>query len=315
MVINAYILAAEPAYIEASVGAYYDLVETIVVSYDRSGRGWTGTSVPLEECLERLRAIDRDRKMRFLPGDFACPGRTPIENDTAQRQEALAVAGQGADWVLTLDTDEVLPDARALTRRLETEVPPGIVAVEWPMRSFYRRLDSGRFLEVCTPLWRQLSEYPGPVAVRPGVTLHEARRVRPPSPVWRFDIRRVGVDPLKRERYRADGVIERSEAILHFSWARSESDLLTKLQSWSHSTDFDAMRYFEEVWKPAPKRWPWMRHFHPIWPRLWPALRPSAVPSRVAASGEVSVNTNHNDHAKDNDRPRSIPVAADHPGA
>jgi hypothetical protein len=278
MVINAYLLAAEPAYIEASVSSYYDVVERIIVSYDRAGRGWTGAALPVAECLDRLRAIDPAKKMRFCPGDFARPGHPPIENDTEQRRHALEAARSGADWVLAIDTDEVVPDAAALVRRLE-DVSPGFPAVEWPMRSFFRRLNAGVFLEVCTPSWRQLSEYPGCVATRGKVTLVQARRVR--EAVWRFDIRSTGIDPLEGGPYTAHGVVAGSEAIFHFSWARSESELLDKVRSWGHSKDFDWQRYVDRVWKPAPWRWPWTRNFHPVTPRRWPALRPWKVPGRL----------------------------------
>ena len=55
---NAYILAADPAWIEASVRSYYDRVERIVVSYDEDGLGWTGVPLDIEQCLRRLRAMD-----------------------------------------------------------------------------------------------------------------------------------------------------------------------------------------------------------------------------------------------------------------
>ena len=104
--IKAYVLAADPTWLERSVGAYYPFVDEIVVSYDRSSRGWTGAPVPVEECLTRLRVLDGDGKMRFCPGDFSSPVQDPMENDTLQRGVALQLASQEADWVLQLDTDE-----------------------------------------------------------------------------------------------------------------------------------------------------------------------------------------------------------------
>jgi hypothetical protein len=285
MVINAYVLAAETSWIEASITSYYAIVDTIVVSYDRSGRGWTGAPIPVAECLERLRSVDVDQKMRFCPGDYARPGHSPMENDTYQRQHALEVAQAGADWVLAIDTDEVVPDAETFARRLQ-DVPAEFAAVEWPMRSLFRRMASGLYLEVCTPLRRQLSEYPGSVAVRPGIQFTAARRVQ--NPRWRFDVRKVGRDPLDGRRYAADRVIAKSEAILHFSWARAEAELIDKLESWSHKDDFDWRNYLDRVWRPAPRRWPWMYNFHPIWPRLWPALRP--VPLRLTLTDGLSAS-------------------------
>jgi hypothetical protein len=272
MAINAYVLAAEPSWIEASIRSYYAIVDTIVVSYDRSGRGWTGAPIPIAECLDRLRSVDVDRKMRFCPGDYARPGHPPLVNDTYQRQCAHEEASRGADWVIAIDTDEVLPDAREFARRLREEVPGQYMAVEWPMRTFFRQSRMGFFLEVCTFLRRQLSEYPGPVASRPGVTHTTARQIQE-KPIWRYDVRWASYDPLGRQ-FQVQGIIRKHEAIWHLSWARSVEDIELKLRSWGHNPDFDTRRYLDRVWRPAPRRWPWMHHFHPIWPRHWPALRP-----------------------------------------
>ena len=110
MRINAYILAADPAWIEASVLSYYDLVNEIIVSYDKNSRSWTGLPILVNECLDRLRKIDRSKKMRFCPGEYARLNFEPMENDTYQRQCALNEASKRADWVLQLDADEILSD-------------------------------------------------------------------------------------------------------------------------------------------------------------------------------------------------------------
>ncbi|MBE7158495.1 MAG: hypothetical protein INR62_08700, partial [Rhodospirillales bacterium] len=114
---NAYLLAADPAWIESSVLSYYPLVERIVVSYDEDGFGWTGAPLDIDQCLRRLRVIDRDGKLDFQPGHYARREffRRPLENDTYQRQCALDQAGTDADWVLQLDTDEIIGDASIFT--------------------------------------------------------------------------------------------------------------------------------------------------------------------------------------------------------
>src|SRR5580658_6560298 len=104
MKISAYILAADPAWIERSVLSYYDSVDEIIVSHDRTGHGWTGAPIAVGECVERLKAIDRDGKMRFCPGDYADFRHDPMAGETFQRQRCLADAGD-VDWVLQIDTD------------------------------------------------------------------------------------------------------------------------------------------------------------------------------------------------------------------
>jgi hypothetical protein len=286
MVIKAYVLAADPAWIEASVGSYYGIVEEIVVSYDRSGRGWTGVPIPVDECLDRLRAADPDKKMRLVPGDFARTDHSPADNDTNQRQHALEEAGRGADWVLSLDTDEVLPNAVDFARRLREEVPAEYTGIYWPMRVMYRQVAAGKFLEVCGFFRQQNSEYPGCAAVRSGAKLEHIRF--PEGPRFRYDVRPTWVDPVDGRRHPVQGVIPKSDAIVHFSWARSEASLRTKLRSWSHSNDRGGWeKYLDEVWVPSPRRWMLLHNFHPIWPKRWPALRPATLPASVTRGIDI----------------------------
>jgi hypothetical protein len=175
MNLAAYVLAADPTWIRTSVLAYYPHVSRIVVSFDRSGRGWSGEPVASRRCVSALKGIDRDRKLRFAPGDFAATHDDDLmAAETAQRQAALDAAGEGADWVLQIDTDEVLPDAGALTCALKV-TDQRFVAISWPMRVLYRRLGRGRFLEVAAEDGSLHVEYPGPVAVRAGARLDHAR--------------------------------------------------------------------------------------------------------------------------------------------
>ena len=285
MKLNAYVLAADPKWIQASVLSYYGIVSTLIVSYDKRGLGWTGVPVPVEECLALLRAIDGDHKMKFIAGDFARLDRSPMENDTYQRRCALEEASANCDWVLMLDTDEVLPDAEKFIQRLKAQVPPVYKSVEWPLRALFQRLPDGFFLEVCDASGHQHSEYAA-IAVRPGVKLIEARRNT--ALQWRFDLpqslKASIKDQLKRlggQQSRVHAHISEGEAIWHFTWIRTEDELRRKLSSWGHSLDFDTEKYLSDVWRPAPQNWRRLENFHPIYPSTWPKLRPVRPPSKL----------------------------------
>ena len=66
--------------------------------------------------------------------------------------------------------------------------------------------------------------------------------------------------------------------MLHFSWVRSNEQMLRKLRSWSHAKDFDTERYYREVWSRAPTEWKTLHDFHPLTPPKWPALRAIELP-------------------------------------
>jgi hypothetical protein len=277
MRLAAYVLAADPAWIERSLRSYYEVVDEIVVSYDRDGRSWTGTPIPVDDCVRRLQALDRDGKLRLAPGDFAGHGGSPMERDTAQRRVALAEAGRNADWVLQLDTDEVLPEPAALLDALRLAEELGLHAVEWPMRVLFRTLSGGRFLEVCARDGADRFEYPGPVAVRPGVVLTDARRAEGSflRPVVHGDDRSLQVarDPEPGEVRRH--LVEPQQAILHYSWAGSSSRVRRKVGSWGHNAGPKSLAFYHLRWKPAPLLWPRMHDFHPFARGLWPALKVS----------------------------------------
>lgn len=284
MKLNAYILAGDPTWIERSVSSYYDLVTRIVVSYDESGRGWTGAPIDTEGCLQRLRDIDSGAKMVFVPGNFSDTIRSPMENDTRQRTLALVEAAENADWVLQLDTDEFLPNPNALLTTLAVAEELDIPAVEWPMRVLFRKLKDGRFLEVCARDSADRFEYPGPIAVRPGVRLVDARRTNGPfiRPVVNGDSRSLQIQrtPELRETRLP---IAPSDAILHNSWGRDPKTIRRKIASWSHNQGWRTQMFYLTKWKPAPLLWPIMRDLHPFARGLWPALKPcTTLPAWVA---------------------------------
>ena len=280
MRLTAYILAADPAWIEASIQSYYDIVEQIVVCYDRDRLGWTGAPIAVDECIDRVRAIDVDGKVRLLGGSYYRPGSSPMENDTNQRQHALAAAGERADWVVELDTDEVMPDARYFARRLE-EIPEQYHACFWPMRVMFKQVSSTRFLEVSTRFRTLCWEYPGPVACRPTVRLTHARRTR--SPAWTFSVRYSLWNVLNRTSVRANASIPADKTVVHLSWARSPEEIKRKVRGWGHSLDFDTEAYVRDVWGHAETRWRSYRNFHPVEPNTWPALRPVKLTDVLAS--------------------------------
>jgi hypothetical protein len=280
--IKAYVLAADPTWLERSVGAYYDLVDEIVVSYDRFSRGWTGTPVPVEECLTRLRVLDGDRKMRFVAGNFSSKVKDPMENDTLQRGVALKVASENSDWVLQLDTDEWLPEPQALLETINRADDLDADGVDWPMRVLYRNLGLSGALEVCAPDGGDHFEYIAPVAVRSGSFLLHSRRIRGRilRAVVKGDSRSIQLKrPLEAGEVREERLRSR-QAIVHNSWARSPVELMSKLASWSHS-GASAWRHFFLHWLPSPFLWRRQRNVHPLFGSVWPALRicPFALPN------------------------------------
>ncbi|MEZ0325931.1 MAG: hypothetical protein ACAH95_08485 [Fimbriimonas sp.] len=238
MRIKAYVLAADPAWLQGSVTSYYDLVDEILVSYDTDGCGWTGKPVPVDVCLNRLREVDKDGKMRFVPGRYFCPRRSPMENDTYQRQCCIDELSGSADWIVQVDTDEVVMDLRTFASCI-TEAGDGqFGAVEMPQRLLVCHISGNRFVEARNRYWRLCRGfYPGPVAVRAGARLKQARRCEERAFHVDFQPARPGFDSITLETNHR--VVSKNQGVAHYSWVRTEAEMRRKLGTWSHAKDGD----------------------------------------------------------------------------
>lgn len=251
--LNAYVLAADPWFLAESVRAYYAHVRRIVVSYDRSSTSWSGTPLPVGECLRILKALDVEGKCVLAPGDFWRPDERPLDNDTHQRRVALDQAGEGADWVLQLDTDEVIPSFGTFFGVLRRAEDHGAAALDYPARWLYARVGDvaggGRYLEASTRSWRAAAGFPGPLAVRPGVRLHCARQVQS-APHYRVDLRPWNTDPAHAHGTIVHEVVPIRDAVVHYSWVRSDEYMRRKL-GWSGHSPFlgDPRLYRRWVWR------------------------------------------------------------------
>lgn len=263
---KAYVMAADPAWIQESVLSYYDAVDEIVVSYDEEHLGWSGVPIATAECLEKLRAIDSQAKLRFSPGKYFRPGFHPIDNDTHQRNCAIQEASVDADWVLQLDTDEVIADIDLFLDCLREADAGGYLGMNYPARWLYRQLGGDRYLEACTAFWGIRAGFPGPVAVRPKTTVLHARQCK--VPLFRVDFRPWNTDPWQAKDSPVHRAISEDRGIMHYSMVRDEERLRNKTDAWGHSKDRD--------WTPEHLHWAWCgRH-----PYLAAAMAPFLIRSK-----------------------------------
>ena len=237
MRIHAYVLAGDPAWISESVSSYYPLVDRIVVSYDATGRSWAGHRLLVDDSLRALKSVDVSGKMVFLPGNHADPERPSLEMDTEQRQGALDAASEGADWVLQLDTDEILLSPDVFTQHLEEAAHRAASGLDYPMRTFYQRAGPDRFLEHCRRFWGDQASFPGPAAVLAGTVLVHCRQVA--GGLYRVDFRPWNTDPAHPRQAPVHAVIGREAAIAHLSWVRPREEMIRKTRTSGHAKTDD----------------------------------------------------------------------------
>lgn len=251
--VSAYIMLADPNYLAQSVQAYYPYVDRIVLSFDVNATSWTGTPLPVAQCLRIVRELDRDDKCELAPGHFARSGIDPLENDTFQRQDALDRASRYGRWVLQLDTDEVMLDPAAFFAALDRADRAAAGGLDYPARWLYSRVAPGRYLEQTDRLWRRAASYPGPLAVRAGTRLRLARQAD--VELYRVDFRDRNTDPWHPADAPVHETVAPGQAVAHFSWVR-RPEVIQRKFGWSGHT---------EQMKPPPVYRAWQRRTrHPL---------------------------------------------------
>lgn len=263
MSIGAYVLLADPAFLASSLRSYYDMVDTIAIVYDESGLSWTGKPLPLDDLLATITEVDSASKCTYVPGNFHDPGMAPLAADTAQRRAGMAALKNDVDWVLQIDTDEVVGSSSQLERAIRSADGAGRAAVDFPARWIYADVRDHLYLERCSRRWGICAGYPGPIAVRSGTELTLARQCD--QPLWRVDFRRRNTDPAHPRDARVDATVSPNEGIWHFSWVRSEREMRLKATTSGHVGEFD--------WSQEIDRW-MRRSRHPWSTTLLTPLRP-----------------------------------------
>ena len=238
MRINAYVLAADPAWVEESVRSYYDLVDKIVVSFDESGISWSGVPLDPQPAIDRLLALDSKSKMVLSPGNYAVSGLSTLDRDTNQRVHALSEAQEGADWVVQVDTDEVLLDQMSFLNCILEADNRAFDSVEYPARQLFQHAGGDRYLERCRFGWRVAAGYPGPVAVRAGARLIHCRQG--PKAIFRVDFRARNTDPEHGMASPVHRIVRSDQGIVHYSWVRGRREIVEKTQTWGHAGDWTA---------------------------------------------------------------------------
>lgn len=270
--LGAYLLPGDPVWLRSSLARYYDLLDDLVVVVPVPATGWTGRSLPVDECLEIIAEVDARGIARRVTGHWEDRDE-PMRADTAQRQAGLDALAGHVDWVLQIDNDEVLPDPGVIMRVIES-AGPGVLGIELPLRVLYRRLGPRSFAAVSGASGRAVVEYPGSNVVRPTATLVDARR--PAGQIVRHVVR--GDTESLQVRQSSDPLVTRvedldpSEVILHNSWGRSAQEILRKTRSWGHASGVRGFLYVVTRWWVARWLWRWQRNLHPFADGLWPRL-------------------------------------------
>lgn len=152
---SAYVLLGDPAWIEASIMSYYPYVTKIIATYDCRGRSFTGLQLDVDDCIKRIKAIDYESKVMFIAGNFSSEEfhDNPMMGENQQRKVGLEVASQYGDWVLQLDTDEIVSNWDRFAIALDYASSENFDSLYHPSIYIYQLITSKYALESCRRWW------------------------------------------------------------------------------------------------------------------------------------------------------------------
>lgn len=161
------------------------------------------------------------------------------ETEESQRNTGQALH-QDKDWVIVLDPDEYMDDENwaKLKDFLETTEADAVIVDH--QRVFYKNKE----VYPC-------HDYQQLIAVRPTVNFAE-------------------------KRIADTGYVTAPVELLHFSWARTDEEIWSKISHYAHAKDFDIDSWYENVWMTDK-----VTNLHPVSPEALPALIDPVLPIEI----------------------------------
>jgi hypothetical protein len=209
--------------LKKSIPPVYELADTIFLALDHQKRTWSGNHFDVDPSFyEWLEKFDVKKKIVIYEDNFYVPEITGIENDTRERYMLALKMGVG-NWLVQVDSDEIFIDFEKFVKRLRKYDSYLINPEKHPIQfagfhiNVYKYLDYG-LLYIDKPTKLMLAtNYPN----------------------------------YKCAKNTRERIIYDEDFVLHEGLARTEEELLLKLENWSHKQDINAT--FLEKWRSANK--------------------------------------------------------------
>ena len=211
-------------------------VDKIFVAYSRRPWGYNPharANFTNPTRIEEFRAAKHYDKIEFIEGDW--------DTDEGMRNACLERAkAQGFDWLIAQDADEFYTDHawRQIRHFLETVGED----VKYVRTTWYNYWKTAQYILVYDH--GAIKDAMASFAIRCHPDIHYTRSREPNVP----------------HRYLLDTPAH------HFGWALSDEEMLLKVQTWMHTTEFDPQAWYRMKWLGWNER---TRNLNPMNPTLW----------------------------------------------
>jgi hypothetical protein len=236
-----FLVSYDYEFLKVSLPNVYDHVEEIILAVDIDGKTWSGHDLTItDDFWKWVKETDTAHKIKIYKDHFYIPGLSPMECDTRERNMLGKEMGN-CDWYVQIDSDEYFVDFEAFIKKLRHFKADGPTTIHCSVATLFKQLSSG-YLVVGESF--------------------EALSFATNHPVY----------DLARNNTSGNKSVEWNDLVLHQSWARTEEEILQKLDNWSHKHDFNTESLFK-LWNAVDEfNYYCLKDFHPLVPVMWPRL-------------------------------------------
>ena len=240
-----YLVSYDYSFLLTSIKPLYDHVDSIHLAIDENRLTWSGNKFTIEETFfDEIKKFDVKKKFFLYFDNFYIKELKPMDCETRQRNMLLKKMGKG--WKIQLDVDEYIFDFPAVVKFLDNY---------WYFKMF-PKLFPIQFRGRLVTLFRELND---------GFLYIENNE--------RFTF------ITNHDQYTTTRTISGIKShytnltTIHQSWARSENEILMKINNWGHRDDFDTKKYFD-FWKSlTSSNYQEFKNIHPIRGEVWNELQ------------------------------------------
>lgn len=209
--------------LKKSIPPVYEHADTIFLALDHKKRTWSGNLFEIDDSFYQwLKEIDVQNKIVIYEDDFYVPSITGMQNDTRERHMLANKMGLG-NWIIQVDSDEIFIDFPKFIKKLREYDSYLVNPEKHPIQFAGFHINVYKYLEE------------GMLFINKPTKLLLATNY----PNYRY---------AKNTKSR---IVYDDTYILHEGLARTEEELLLKLDNWSHKHDVNPN--FLEKWRMANK--------------------------------------------------------------
>ena len=216
-----FLLAYDFEFVKTSLPKVYDYADKIFYSIDIERKSWSGSKFEFDESiLKWIKEYDTLGKIQIREASFYSDIRSPMENDTYQRNDLAKFMGEGG-WHIQIDVDEYFINFEGFIKYLRDNK--------------YLKKQSSKFKITITVFWLNLfkSDSNGFFYIKDS---YQTVKIATNYPVY----------------YKARNTFQINVFVpffmVHQSYDRPEGELLFKLTNYSHKDEMDGAAYVD-FWK------------------------------------------------------------------